>query len=168
VLVFEDLEHAKRRGARIYAEVVGFGAAFDARRDGAGVARAVRAALNEAGVGPEDIDHVNANGLSTQDVDVWEARGLREVFGDRPVPVLAVKSYLGNLGAGSDLTELAASLLACVQGVVPGTLNYEEPDPECPVHVPTQPRPLEKPHFVKVGMTEMGQCAAVVCRRWQE
>jgi 3-oxoacyl-[acyl-carrier-protein] synthase II len=165
VLAVEDLAHAQRRGARIYAEVVGFGASFDARCTGAGLARAVRAALKEANVGPEEVDHVNAHGLSTREADVWEARGLNEVFGES-TPVFAAKGYLGNLGAGAGTTELAASLLALHHGVLPRTLNHEEPDPECPVHVTRQPRPVTKPYAVKVGCTQMGQCAAVVVRKW--
>jgi 3-oxoacyl-[acyl-carrier-protein] synthase II len=170
VFVLEELEHARRRGARIYAEVLGVGAAFDGRRDGAGLARAIRAALADAGVGPEAIDHVNARGSSTLRGDEWEARGIVEVFGaNNPhVPVFAPKSYMGNLGAGADTTELAASLLAYQHGQLPRTLNYEEPDPACPVYVAAEPRPLERPCFLKVGMTETGQCAAAVIRNWSE
>jgi 3-oxoacyl-[acyl-carrier-protein] synthase II len=170
VLCVEDLGHARRRGARIYAEVVGFGAAFDCGRTGKGVERAVRAALAEAGVGPEDVDHVNAHGLSTVEADVCEARGLAEVFGGlaRPVPVFAAKSSFGNLGAASAPSELAASVLALHKGEVPATLNYEEPDPACPVAVGREPRAVAKPYVIKVGLTEMGQCGAVVCRRWEE
>jgi 3-oxoacyl-[acyl-carrier-protein] synthase II len=170
VFGLEDLEHARRRGARVYAEVVGFGAAFDRRQDGGGVARAVRAALAEAGIGPGEVDHVNAHGLATREADAREARGLAEVFGGgpRPVPVLAVKSYLGNLGAGAGTTELAASVLALHQGLVPPTLNFEEPDPDCPVPVLAgPPRPVTRPYVVKVGFTQMGQCAAVVLRAWE-
>ncbi len=168
VVVLEELEHARRRGARIYAEVLGFGAAFDRKKDGTGLARAIRAACGEAGVAPEDIDHVNAHGLSTRDADVWEARGLQEVFGPNAVPVFAPKSYFGNLGAGSGLNELAASLLGLAHGQVPASLNYEEPDPACPVAVGTQTRPLRRPCVLKVGFTEMGQCAAVVLRKWED
>jgi 3-oxoacyl-[acyl-carrier-protein] synthase II len=168
VLALEDLEHAKKRGAPIYAEVAGFGAAFDRQRSGSGLARAVRAALKEAGISPEDIDHINANGYSTTRTDVWEARGLHEVFGTcaTPTPVFALKSYIGNLGAGSGTTELSASLLALKHGTLPASLNYDEPDPECPVAVHTRGlRPVQKPYFLKVGFTDLGQCAAVVCRK---
>jgi 3-oxoacyl-[acyl-carrier-protein] synthase II len=169
VLVLEEAEHARRRGAKIYAELVGFGSSFDREHSGKGLARAMRTALERAGVGPQDIDHINAHGLSTVEGDAWEARGLEEVFGacNPAVPVFAPKSYFGNLGAGSGLSELAASLLAVVQGVVPATLNYEEPDPACPVSVLTRPAELRRPHFLKVGFTEMGQCAALVCRKWE-
>jgi 3-oxoacyl-[acyl-carrier-protein] synthase II len=168
VLVLEALEHARRRGAKIYGEVVGFGAAFDRNRDGQGLVRAIRAALAMAGVGPEDIDHINAQGFSAIKTDVWEARALQEVFGNcsPPVPVLAAKSYFGNLGAGGGTTELAASLLALTHGIVPPTLNYEEPDPACPVAlIAGAPRPVVRPHVLKVNFTELGQCAALVVRR---
>jgi 3-oxoacyl-[acyl-carrier-protein] synthase II len=168
VFALENLEHARRRGARVYGELVGFGAAFDRRQDGDGLARAVRAALKDAGIGPEDIDHVNAHGLATRESDVWEARGLERVFGDRPAEVLAVKGNIGNLGAGGGAVELAASLLALHHGIVPRTLNCEDPDPECPVEVlRAAPRPLSRPFVLKVGFTQMGQCAALVVRRWQ-
>jgi len=168
VLVLEDLEHARRRGARIYGEVVGFGAAFDARRSGSGLARAVRVAVAQAGIGPQDLDHINAQGYSVPDRDVWEARGLHEVFGRSLPPVFAGKSYLGNLGAASAATELAASLLALTHGLLPATLNYDLPDPACPLPVAREPRPVRKPYFLKVSFTELGQCAAVVCRRFAD
>jgi 3-oxoacyl-[acyl-carrier-protein] synthase II len=167
VLVLEEAEHARRRGARIYAELVGFGAAFDCEHTGSGLARAIRAALAEAGIGPEEVDHINAHGLSTQTSDAWEARGLVEVFGNckAPVPVFAPKSYFGNLGAGSGTSELAASVLAFQHGLVPATLNYEQPDPDCPVNVLGSVRRLTRKHVLKVGFTELGQCAAVVLRK---
>lgn len=170
VFTLEDLEHARRRGARVYAEVVGFGSAFDRKRTGAGLARAVRAALAEAGIGPDDVDHVNAHGFSTVESDRWEAKGLQEVFGNcsPPVPVFAPKSYFGSMGPAAGTTELIASVLAFQHGRLPPTLNYDDPDPECPVFVAAgEPRPVTRDHFVKVGFTEAGQCAAVVCRKWK-
>jgi 3-oxoacyl-[acyl-carrier-protein] synthase II len=166
VLVVEELEHARRRGARIYAEVVGFSAAFDRGRQGHGLARAVRAALAEAGAGPEDLDHVNAHGYSSVPGDAWEARGLGEGLGPEPVPVFAPKSYLGNIGAGASIVELAASILAFEHDLLPASLNYDEPDLACPVAVAAEPRPVTRPCVLKVGLTELGQCAAVVCRKW--
>lgn len=171
VFVVEDLEHAKQRGASIYAEIVGFGAAFDPDLKGDGVTRAVRFALAEAGIGPDEIDHINAHGLATPASDAWEARNLQEVFGNctRPVPSFAAKSYIGNLGAGGSTTELAASLLAMNNGRVPPTLNYEQPDPNCPISVLAgEPRPMTRPYVLKVSFTQMGQCAALVVRQWNE
>jgi 3-oxoacyl-[acyl-carrier-protein] synthase II len=168
VVIAEELEHARKRGARILAEVLGFGAAFDRGRDGKGLARAIRAALKQANVHVEQLDHINAHGLSDPVVDAWEAQGIREACGSVPVTVWAVKSYMGNLGAGSDMAELAASVLAMQHGMLPGTLNYETPDPACPVPVTQQSRPVKSPYFLKVGCTELGQCAAVVCKAWKE
>src|SRR5262249_5867167 len=115
-------------------------------------------------------DHVNAHGLSSVEGDAWEARGLQEVFGNlrEPVPVFAAKSYLGNLGAGGGTTELSASVVAMQHGAVPATLNYEEPDPACPVPVVAgEPRAMRRAHVVKVNLTPLGQCAAVVVRKWE-
>ena len=167
VFALESWEYARRRGARLYAEIVGFGSAFDRGCSGTGLARAIRVALAEAGVGPEDVDHINAQGFSSLEADVWEARGIQEVFGncDRPVPVFAAKSYFGSLGAGSGTTELMASVLALENGMLPPTLNYEQPDPSCPVPVAINSIPVTRPHVLKIGFTEMGQCAAVVLRK---
>jgi 3-oxoacyl-[acyl-carrier-protein] synthase II len=165
VVVLEDRSHALRRGARIRAEVLGFGAAFDRHRDGRGLARAIGAALADAGVAPGRLDHVNAHAAGAVVEDAWEARGLCEAVGD--VPVLAVKSYLGNLGPGGSAAELAASLVALERGTVPATLNCEHPDPDCPVNVIRAARLLDRDCVLKVACTESGQCAAVVLRRPQ-
>jgi 3-oxoacyl-[acyl-carrier-protein] synthase II len=175
VLVLEALEHAERRKARIYAEVVGFGSAFDRDRTGAGLARAIRAALADAKLSPDEIDHINAQGFSTVEGDIWEAQGIQEVFGachqgantPRSPPVFAAKSYFGNMGAGSGTTELAASLLALEHATLPATLNFEQPDPACPVAVSRTTQPVTRKHVLKISFTEMGQCAAVVCRKWE-
>jgi 3-oxoacyl-[acyl-carrier-protein] synthase II len=169
VLVMEELEHARRRGARIYAEITGFAAAFDRDHSGNAMLRSIRGALDQAGLTPDDIDHVNAHGLGATKLDIWEARVLHQVFGAcrRPVPVFAAKSYFANLGAGSNTSELAASLLAMQHGTVPPTLNYEEPDPECAVFVNCQPEPVAKANVLKISFTELGQCAAVVCRKYE-
>lgn len=170
ILILEELEHALKRGARIYAEVVGFGAAFDLKRNGDGLARAITAALKKADLGPEDIDHVNAQGFSTRRDDSWEARGIWKVFGaTQPrVPVFAGKSYFGSLGAASGPVELAISLLAQQHGVLPPTLNYEEADPELPplaIHAGKQ-REVRTPYALKLSFTDMGQCAALVVKKW--
>jgi 3-oxoacyl-[acyl-carrier-protein] synthase II len=167
ILVVEELKHAHRRGARIYAEVAGFASGFDPRRSGRGLARVLHLALVRAGVSPQDIDHINAQGNSTVAGDAWEARAVAEVFGTGPKarPVFAGKGALGHLGAAANTVELSASLLAQQHGLLPRTLNYDNPAPECPVHVQRENRPVEFPHFLKIGFTEMGQCAAVVCKK---
>src|SRR5947199_244129 len=90
----------------------GIATAWCSKKSGGGIARAARAALKEAGIGPEEIDHINAHGLGTIDSDAWEARGLHEVFGPFDTPVFAAKAAIGNLGAGGGLSELAVSVLA--------------------------------------------------------
>src|SRR5207248_4343448 len=101
-----------------YAEVAGFGCSFDRGTKGGGIVRAIRAALNQAGIGPGEIDHVNAHGVSTVPGDAWEARGIGAAFGDRPVPVFAPKSYIGNLSSAGSTVELIASLLALRHGTI--------------------------------------------------
>jgi 3-oxoacyl-[acyl-carrier-protein] synthase II len=164
VLVLEELGEARRRGAHVYAEIIGFGAIFDRGRTGKGLARAIAIALEQAGLTADDLDHVNAHGSSTVDGDTWEARGLREAFGSAVPPVFAPKSYFGNLGAAGSSTELVASLLAQHHGLLPATLNQDDPDPDCPIPVASQPRPVVRRYFLKIGCTERGQCAALVCR----
>jgi 3-oxoacyl-[acyl-carrier-protein] synthase II len=166
VFAIEDLEHAQGRGAAILGEIVGFGSTFDRGLTGKGLARAIRIALDQAKITPGDIDHVNAFGLGSPKLDAFEARAIHEVFGTT-VPAWTIKPNIGHLSAGSGTTELAASLLAMKHGLLPATLNYETPDPACPILVLTKARPIAKPFFVKIGFTEMGQSAAVVCRKWE-
>lgn len=166
VLVVEGLDHAQKRGARVLAEVVGNGSAFDRKQDGDGLARACEAALKQAGIGADDLDHVNAHGYGTVKEDAWEAKGLAKVVGDR-VPVFAAKGYVGNLGAASGTTELALSVLGLMHGVMPASINHDKAGSDCPVRVHTgSPRAVEKPYALKVGFTHMGQCAAVVVKKW--
>jgi 3-oxoacyl-[acyl-carrier-protein] synthase II len=168
VLVAEEMEHAKKRGARILAEVAGFASAFDLKRDGAGLARAITQALSEAGIRPEDLDHVNSHGIGVPEHDTWEARGLRLALGaatDR-VPVFSAKGYMGDLGPAAGITEIGLALLALAHGQLPPTINHRTPDPACPVKVHTQGlRPITKPYVLKVGFTDLGQCAAVVLKK---
>ncbi len=190
LFALEGEDHARRRGARLYAEVVGFASAYDTsaergfgrwRRGGVpsereapyasrpgrahGLAQAIRLALRQAGITPADLDHVNAHGYSTIADDIWEALGLAEALGGDAVPIFTPKSRFGTLGVGGGPAELAASVLALHHGILPASLNYEQPDPRCPVRVVTEPRPVTKPYFLKVSFTELGQCAAVVCRK---
>lgn len=168
VFGLEELAHARNRGAKILAEVVGFAAGVDRGLTGAGLARVIRNALAAAGIQPADVDHVNAHGLGVPELDAFEARGIAEVFG-RTVPVFAPLSRFGNLGAGSGALELACSVLALHHGQLPATLNHTNPDPACPVAVHTgSPRPVTKPYAVKVSFTDLGQCSVVLIRRWSE
>ena len=141
VLVLESLERARARGARVYGEVAGFGTTNDAyhmtkpRPDGSQAARAMELALEDAGVGPEAVGHVNAHGSSTPLNDPTEARAIRDVLGERAagVPVSATKGYYGHALGASGAIEAAITCLALRRGWLPPTLNLEEPDEEAPL-----------------------------------
>jgi 3-oxoacyl-[acyl-carrier-protein] synthase II len=164
-IVLESREHAERRGAKTLARVAGFAsrtepAAVERNPTGDAIRRSIRAALVSADLDASEIGHVNAHGMSTREDDPIEARAIQDTLGD--VPVTAPKSYFGNLGQGSGMVELAISLIALDRGVVPPTLNYETPDPECPVNVVTELTPSDKRAFIKLNHNATGQAAAVV------
>jgi len=149
VLVLEDLEHAVRRGARILGEIRGYGATTDAYHltgpdpSGAASARAMTLAIEDAGSHPEEIDHVNAHATSTPLGDRLETVALRRVLGDRAeqVPVTANKSMTGHMFAASGALEAVVSLLTIERSLIPPTINYETPDPECDLdYTPNQAR----------------------------
>jgi 3-oxoacyl-[acyl-carrier-protein] synthase II len=166
VLVLESRQHAEARGARIRGRVLGYSSGFEphmngAPRRGTAIRASIENALRSAGIESHDVGHVNAHGLSTIENDRAEAQAIRQVLGD--VPVTGLKSYFGNLGAGTGAVELAASVLALEHGQVPATLNYEHPDPECPVNV-VRGEPLRSATGVAIALNQAttGQAAAVV------
>jgi 3-oxoacyl-[acyl-carrier-protein] synthase II len=173
-IVLEELQTARRRGARILGEVIGHGSSSVVDRNDApdtelAMVNAMTAALRSAGLAPSRIGHVHAHGLSTRKGDAEEARAIRRVFADRPdVPVVAAKSYFGNLGAGAGMVELIASLLALEHGRLFRVLNYETPDPECPVHAVRTDDVEPGDTFLNVSITPQGQASAVVVRRFRE
>ncbi len=149
MLVLEDLEFAKARGARIYGEVTGFGSTADAFRitdthpEGRGAASCLRMALADAGVNVDDVDYINAHGTSTDVNDRVETLAIKRVFGDRAyrTPVSSTKSMMGHLIAAAGATELIVCLLAIRDNVLPPTINYETPDPDCDLdYVPNAAR----------------------------
>lgn len=171
-LILEELEHARRRGAPIYGEIQGIGSACCARTDGTflwdrALVLAMRNALSHAGSTPEQVGHVNAHGVSTRLGDEQEARAILETFGPlgRCVPVWAPKSFFGNLGAGTGAVEMVASVLALEHGMLPPTLNYEAPDPNCPVRVSDEAQPIDKPTFLNLNVTRIGQASCLMVRK---
>jgi 3-oxoacyl-[acyl-carrier-protein] synthase II len=167
VLGLEERDFAQKRGASILAEVAGFACGFDPRKEGKVFAQIIRRALQEAGITPEQVDHINAAAGGWTRLDAWEAGVIAEVFGGQ-VPVFAAKGHLGNAGAASGLIELAATIQALARGQLPGTLNHTVADPNCPITVHTgAPRAITKPYAVKLSLTDMGHCAAVVLKQWQ-
>jgi 3-oxoacyl-[acyl-carrier-protein] synthase II len=169
MVVLEEYESAKARGATIYAEILGLGSAnvADERLHGrcdTALERAMKAALRDAGKTPAEVGHINAHGLSTTDRDADEARAIRAVFGAAAdnVPVTALKSYFGNLGAGSGVVELIASVLALREGRLPRVLNYKIPDPVCLLPVAADDGQPSGRSFLNLSVTPQGQ-AAVLC-----
>lgn len=149
IIVLEELEHALRRGAKIYAEIVGYGATADAYHitapapGGEGGVRAMRLALQDAGLQPEDIDYINAHGTSTEYNDKYETAAIKEVFGDHAykLAVSSTKSMTGHLLGATGAVEAIFSVLAIRDGIIPPTINYETPDPECDLdYVPNEAR----------------------------
>jgi 3-oxoacyl-[acyl-carrier-protein] synthase II len=164
-LVLESREHAERRGVRPLARVVGAASRCEPAADtmmpsGKAIRQAVHAAMSAAGAESFHIGHVNAHGNSTREDDAAEAQAIHHALGD--VLVTAPKSFFGNLGHGSGMVELAISLIAMRHRVVPPTLNYETPDPDCPVNVVTDLTPTERPAFIALNHNTTGQAAAVV------
>jgi len=139
VVVVEELEHAKARGAKIYCELTGYGLSADAHHmtapppDGEGAVRAMRMALNHAKTTPEQVDYINAHATSTGLGDICETRAIKTVFGDyaNKVSISATKSMTGHLLGGAGAIETAACALAIRDSVIPPTINLENPDPEC-------------------------------------
>ncbi len=172
-LLLEELSSAQDRGATIYGEVVGGGSssALDRRlvaRLGDAMANALRATLTSADATVDQVGHLHAHGLGTRNADIEEARAIEEVFGSRaePLPVVAAKSHFGHLGAGSGLIELVSSLLALGHGRLFPVLNYETPDPKCPIAAVTNGETLPGDSFVSLSVTPQGQASAVMIRRF--
>lgn len=166
VFVVERRAHAEARGAKILARIAGCGATCQPKPSAQlgraeALGRSIDRALAEAGLTSADVGHVNAHGLSTVEDDRLEAAALADRFPE--TPVTALKSYFGNLGAAAGAVEMVGSLLALQHGLAPPTLNYERPDPDCPIHV-VHGRPLQvvSPVALLVNETRLGQAAALV------
>ncbi|MDP2917615.1 MAG: beta-ketoacyl-ACP synthase II [Dehalococcoidia bacterium] len=149
VLILENLEFALKRGAPILAEVAGYGATADAfhftepTEDGESIKRAMRLAIEMANLKPEEVEHINAHGTSTKLNDVSETRAIKSLFGENAykIPITSNKSMLGHTIGAAGAIEAAISVLTLQNGVIPPTINYEKPDPECDLdYVPNTPR----------------------------
>lgn len=166
VVILESAAHAQRRGARALAQVRGASNRFQPGMPNAVLApeiairASLAAALDEAQLAPSELGYVSAHGVSTVARDRSEARVIRELLGE--TPVTALKSYVGNIGAGAGALETVAAVLALEQRQIPATLNYEHPDPECPVNVVQEPRPLAQPSVALLSHNTTGQAAALI------
>ncbi|MEZ5417844.1 MAG: beta-ketoacyl-ACP synthase II [Vicinamibacterales bacterium] len=177
VLVLEELQHAKARGARIYAEIVGYGMSGDAfhitapSEDGDGAVRVMRRALAKAGLQPADIDYVNAHGTSTPFNDKLETLALKRTFGDhaRRLAISSTKSMTGHLLGAAGGLEAGISALAVHHQVAPPTINLDQPDAECDLdYVPHSKRAMPIRHVLSNSFGFGGTNAALILRRYED
>ncbi len=175
ILILEDLKHAKARGAKIYAEISGYGTSFDPRSrniyspKAEGAAEAMRFALDDAKVEPEDIDYISASANSTLDCDVMEARAVRKVFGERAkkIPISSIKSMIGESFSASGAMNVAASLGVLEKNFLPPTINYEKPDSRCEVDcVPNKARKKKVNRILVNSFSPTGNNSSLVIKRY--
>jgi 3-oxoacyl-[acyl-carrier-protein] synthase II len=176
VLILEEEERARRRGAVIYAEVLGLGSSFDAYAvtkpdpTAGGAARAIKWALDEARVDPSDVNYINAHGTSTRLNDQMETMAVKRVFGDtaKALPLSSIKSMVGHLIGAAGAVEAAALALTLHDGVLPPTINQTQPDPDCDLdYVPNCARPMRARTGVSTSFGFGGQNAALVMREYR-
>lgn len=177
VIVLESLEFAKKRGAKIYAEIVGYGATGDAYHitapapGGEGGVRAMRMALEDAGMQPEEIDYINAHGTSTEYNDKYETMAIKTVFGDHAykLAISSTKSMTGHLLGAAGAVEAIFSVKAIEEGIIPPTINYETPDPECDLdYVPNESRKQEVKAVLSNSLGFGGHNAALIFKAYEE
>jgi 3-oxoacyl-[acyl-carrier-protein] synthase II len=177
IVVLESLEHARRRGARIHAEIIGYGMTADAYHmtapdpDGDGAVRAMAGALRDAGLRPEDVGYINAHGTSTPYNDKTETLAIKQVFGvhARRLAVSSTKSMTGHLLGAAGGIETIVTVLALQHGLLPPTINYETPDPECDLdYVPNTARKAEVDVAISNGFGFGGTNATLAFRRWRD
>ena len=176
MVVLEDLERATRRGAPIFGEIVGYGATADAYRitdihpQGRGAIACMRMALRDAGISPDEVDYVNAHGTSTAVNDRVETVSCKEVFGDRAprVPISSTKSMMGHLIAAAGVTELIVCMMAIRDNVLPPTINYENPDPDCDLdYIPNEAREVPCNIALNNSFGFGGQNITLIVRRFE-
>jgi 3-oxoacyl-[acyl-carrier-protein] synthase II len=178
MVVLEELEHAQRRGAKIYAELIGYGLSSDAQHitepdpSGENPARAMTMAFRDAGVDPSEIDYINAHGTSTPLGDSAETRVIKLALGEenaRKTPVSSTKGATGHCLGAAGAVEATFSILAVHHGVLPPTINYEDPDPECDLdYIPNESREADVRTAVSNSFGFGGHNATIVLRRFED
>ena len=175
-LLLEELEHAKARGAHIYAEVVGYGANCDAYHftapapGGAGAIGCMKLTLKDGGIAPEQIDHINAHGTGTHMNDACETAAIHAVFGEhaKQLTVVSTKSMTGHLLGGAGGIEAVFTALALRDQFAPPTIHYEQPDPECDLdYVPNAGRAQAMTYALSNSLGFGGHNACIALRRWE-
>ena len=176
VLVLEDLDHALARGAHIYAEWEGAATASDAldmvaaAEDGRGIVRAMQQSVKRSGVPFAEIDYINAHGTGTPINDRVETRAIRSVFGDEAdrLAVSSTKSMLGHMMGGAGAVEAVITVLSCDRQLVPPTINYRTPDPECDLdYVPNEAREMTVRHAMSTSVGLGGHNSTLIFGRWE-
>jgi 3-oxoacyl-[acyl-carrier-protein] synthase II len=177
VLILESLEHAKKRGAKIVSELVGYGMSGDAyhitqpAENGDGAYRVINATLKDAGIQPSEVSYLNAHGTSTQIGDAIETTALKRVFGEnaKKMPVSSTKSMTGHLLGGAGGLEAGISVLALRDQILPPTINYEHPDPACDLdYVPNHARKADVRYALSNSFGFGGTNASLLFKRWDE
>ncbi|MCS6841694.1 MAG: beta-ketoacyl-ACP synthase II [Roseiflexus sp.] len=177
ILVLEDLEFARARGARILAELVGYGLSADAYHitqpapGGEGALRSMRAALKHAGLSPDDIDYINAHGTSTPAGDIAETEAIKRLLGERAyrVPVSSSKSQFGHLLGAAGAIEAIVTILAIQENLLPPTINYTTPDPQCDLdYVPNAARPARIDVALSNSFGFGGHNVSLIFKRYEE
>ena len=177
VLLLEELEHAKARGAKIYAEITGYGATCDAyhmtapRPDGSGGAKAMALALADGGIRPEEVGYINAHGTSTPLNDAGETAAIKAVFGDHAyqLAVSSTKSMTGHMLGAAGAVEAMFCALALRDGFLPATIHYQVPDPVCDLdYVPNQGRSAEVRYALSNSLGFGGHNGSLLFKRWEE
>ncbi|MFA5317560.1 MAG: beta-ketoacyl-[acyl-carrier-protein] synthase II, partial [Dehalococcoidales bacterium] len=177
ILILENLEHARQRGAEILGELIGYGASADAHHvtqpmeTGEGAASAMRMALAKAGIAPGKIDYINAHGTSTLLNDRMETRAIKTIFGQAAykIPASSTKSQLGHLIGGAGAVEAAISLQVIRRGVIPATINLIYPDPECDLdYVPNIPRRAKVKTVLSNSFGFGGHNSSLILRHFSE
>jgi 3-oxoacyl-[acyl-carrier-protein] synthase II len=176
VLVFEELERAKARGARIYGEILGYGGSCDAGHitapdeEGRGAARAMKNALADAKLNPTDIDYINAHGTSTPLGDKAETVAVKSIFGSHAhkVSLSSTKGHLGHSLGASGSIEMILSILSCCHDIIPPTINLETPDPACDLdYTPLRPRERKVRFAMNNSFGFGGHNATIICGKWE-
>lgn len=173
VVLLEEYEHAKRRGAKIYAEFVGYGMTGDAYHitapipGGSGAARAMRAALNDAKLNADDVNYINAHGTSTKLNDKVETLAMKTVFGEKTkIPISSIKSMTGHLLGAAGGVEFVACCLSVRDGIAPPTINYKTPDPECDLdYVPNAARKMQMNVVMSNSLGFGGHNASLIIKK---
>ena len=176
MLVLEELEHAKARGAHIYGEIIGYGMTGDAYHvtapdpDGTGAAGAMKMAMEDGGLQPKDISYINAHGTSTPLNDKIETKAIKAVFGDKAkkVPISSTKSVTGHLLGAAGAIEFVVCCLALKDQIIPPTINYKTPDPECDLdYVPNQARKAKLSVCLSNSLGFGGHNVSLILRKFE-